>query len=84
MSDNHELAARVVKELIRKGSWSAESALTGFQGTDIQRTRLIVARALESLIANGLIRVAPLRDWPETYIRDPPYQRSEEDSEQSE
>jgi glycerol dehydrogenase-like iron-containing ADH family enzyme len=38
-----------------------------------QRTEQIIRRALDALIANGIIMLNDQETWPDWYIPDPPY-----------
>lgn len=68
MADNE-----VFTHLIRNACFSADSVAIEFEGTTSKFTEAVVTRALEALIANGLISVTPLEEWPEYYMPDPPY-----------
>jgi len=62
-----------LKNLVRNACLSADVVAVGFQGTNAEKTRAILTRALEALEANGLIRVTPIEEWPHFYFLDPPY-----------
>ena len=57
--------------LVQNGCFAADNVAIGFQGTPAAKTRVIIHRALEALIANGCIQVPS--DWPEFFVPDPPY-----------
>lgn len=59
--------------LVRNACFSADSVAVDFTGASLNLTRALVTRALEALLANGLISVTPLEEWPDYYIPDPPY-----------
>jgi hypothetical protein len=59
--------------LVRNACFSADAVAVGFIGTEADKTRAIVRRALEALEANGMIKVVPESEWPSWYIPDPPY-----------
>lgn len=60
--------------LIRNACLAADEVAIGFQGTAAEKTRAVIERALEALIANGQITVVPIEDWPHWYIPAPPYE----------
>lgn len=59
--------------LVRNACMSADSVAIGFNGTPAAKTRAVVERALEALLANGLIKVVPNEEWRDFYVIDPPY-----------
>lgn len=64
--------------LLRNARLSADLVVfeSGFRElTGAQQTSKIIERAVEALEANGLIKVLPPEEWPETYVPDPPYER---------
>lgn len=69
----------VDKELVHNACFSADEVAMGFEGTGAERTRAVIERALEALIANGLITMTPKKDWPEYYVPFPPYRPPWED-----
>lgn len=73
MADKKPTDAEVMEWLVRNACMSADSVAIGFQGTNAAKTRAVVQRALEALIANGQIAIKPLDEWPEYYVIDPPY-----------
>lgn len=60
-------------QLVQNAAMSADQVAIGFSGTDAEKTRAIVRRALECLIGNGLIEVRPADQWPDFISLDPPY-----------
>lgn len=59
--------------LVKNASMSADDVAIGFDGTGAAKTRAIIERALEALIANDLITVTPWEEWPPFYSINPPY-----------
>jgi hypothetical protein len=41
--------------------------------TGAEQCRAFLQRGLEALIANGLISVTPMDEWPEYFVSTPPY-----------
>lgn len=64
----------VMDWLVRNASFSADSVAIGFVGTNAQKTKVIIKRSLEALIANGQIKVVPVEEWNDYYVPDPPYE----------
>ncbi len=71
--ESSEPTNEVMEWLVRNGCFSADSVAIGFQGTPAAKTRAVIHRALEGLIANGCIHVPAPADWNEFYVPDPPY-----------
>lgn len=59
--------------LLQNACIAADDVAIRFQGTDSERTRAVVQRALEALEANGLITVVPEEDRPFFFAPFPPY-----------
>jgi len=60
--------------LVQLGSMAADNVAIGFVGTGAERTKASVREALQCLLANGLIQMTPIDQWPEYVALDPPYQ----------
>lgn len=60
--------------LVQLACMSADDVAIGFQGTNAERTRAIVRRAIEALVANCIITIAPIDSWPGFYTPFPPYE----------
>lgn len=65
--------AETLDFLVRNAVLAADQVAIGFQGTPAAKTRAVVHRALEMLIANRMITVVPRGDWPDWITLDPPY-----------
>lgn len=63
---------RLLDQLTRHGALSAVETAIGFTGTPHQKTTACIRAALRALLANRLITAAPLEEWPEYVMLDPP------------
>lgn len=59
--------------LVRNACLSADPVAMHYMGSESGRTQAIIARALNALEGNGLIRFVPREEWPEFYVAEPPY-----------
>lgn len=62
-------------QLVQDGVLAADEVAIGFRGTDAEKTRAVVRRALEALEANGLITVTPVDERPMFFAPFPPYEQ---------
>lgn len=63
----------IPEALIHNACYSADTVAMQPHPTNAQQTKAIVTRALEALVANGMIEIVPEEDWPGWYIINPPY-----------
>lgn len=61
--------------LVQNAVLAADEVAISFQGTNADKTRAVVRRALEALEANGLITVTPEEDRPMFFAPFPPYEQ---------
>ena len=59
--------------LVKNACFSADSVAIGFRGTEAEKTRAVIHRALEALLANNYITIVPPEERPFVYIPEPPY-----------
>lgn len=59
--------------LMQLACFSADEVAIGFQGTQAARTAAVIERAIEALVANGVITVTPREQWGLLYAPYPPY-----------
>lgn len=63
---------RTMKALVQNACFAADAVAIGFEGTGAEKTRAVIAKALEALEANGMIVVTPIEEWPTLFFPDPP------------
>lgn len=64
----------VSREVVHLGCLAADEVAIGFTGTGAEKTRAIVERALEALLANGVIKIVPDEELPMFFAPFPPYE----------
>jgi hypothetical protein len=69
----HHVDQEILALLARHGEDGAVPVTLASHPTEHERIRAVIERALEMLLANGLIRAVPREDWPEYVVADPPY-----------
>lgn len=57
--------------MIRNATLAADAVAVRFQGTEAERTRAVVKRAVEFLVDNRMVEVIPEERWPEWLVVDP-------------
>ena len=65
---------REFEEAVRNARFSADSVAMADHPTPAKKTEAIVRRTLEALLANGIIEIKPIDEWPPFYSIDPPYE----------
>ena len=65
--------AAVLAELTQQACFAADVVAMQAHRAEAARTRAIVQRALEMLLANGLVTATPFDQWPEWTALDPPF-----------
>jgi hypothetical protein len=70
----NEPDSELLDKLTRNGKLAADRVVIGIgsNSTQSERTRIAVRAALRMLIANGIITVSPIEQWPNLVLLDPP------------
>jgi hypothetical protein len=70
------VSENLIDMLVQNACFAADSIVLSSVNrnqTSAEMTRRVLQRALEMLIANNLIKITPVEDWPEYVVLDPPY-----------
>ena len=65
--------AYVPAYVVQSACFAADQVAMGFLGTPAAKTQAVLQRALEALVANGLISVVAEEEWPFVFAPFPPY-----------
>lgn len=73
MNKLDELDKDTLERLIREATYSADLVATNKYLITSDLVGAAVRRAIEMSLANGLVTLTPIEDWPERVSLDPPY-----------
>lgn len=55
---------------VQNACFAADSVAIGFAGTQAEKTRAVIERALEALVVNGMIEIKDPDEWPGIFAVD--------------